>query len=205
MVRKELGPCWARDSDFFDDMDDPEPAEFYNHAGCQAAWLSEAEERDTTEEEEQKPQIAIPTPKSPKPISLTNPLEDYTHNMLVQRDLDMNDKAAYKKIFSETRHVLCQLLFGNGEAPLSPEAINKASSLLQAHKEDVCYFSPYEYNEWIVKVRDELVKRKYRDFWQIIVDNNLGLCSANDSHFFHNRRDPKPKEFYRIGTELMAV
>uniref|UniRef100_W8BDS7 Uncharacterized protein n=1 Tax=Ceratitis capitata TaxID=7213 RepID=W8BDS7_CERCA len=36
VVVKELGPCWARDSDYFDDMEDPAPAQFYNHAGCVA-------------------------------------------------------------------------------------------------------------------------------------------------------------------------
>ncbi|XP_067621696.1 uncharacterized protein [Eurosta solidaginis] len=33
IVGKELGPCWARDCDFFHDMDDPLPAEFYKKAG----------------------------------------------------------------------------------------------------------------------------------------------------------------------------
>ncbi|XP_075151268.1 uncharacterized protein LOC142225403 [Haematobia irritans] len=39
LVAEELGPAWARDSDLYDDMDDPEPAAFYNYAGCVAPWL----------------------------------------------------------------------------------------------------------------------------------------------------------------------
>lgn len=39
IVAKELGPAWAGDSDFYDDMWDPAPAAFYNCAGCVAPWL----------------------------------------------------------------------------------------------------------------------------------------------------------------------
>ncbi|XP_073823716.1 uncharacterized protein [Musca autumnalis] len=201
MVKQELGPLWARDCDFFDDLEDPEPAEFYNHAGCQAIWLSETEEAKPQNVEKEE----ISTPRSLKPISITTPLEDYKHNMMAQGQLDRNDKLAYKKIFSEIRNVLWQLLFERGDATsLSKEKIDMASSLLQAYREDACYFAPYEYNEWIINVRDELIKRKWSDFWQIIVDKDMGLCSAKDSLFFHNKRDPKPKEFYQVGTELMA-
>ncbi|XP_061402361.1 uncharacterized protein LOC133338193 [Musca vetustissima] len=210
VVAKELGPLWARDCDFFDKSDDPEPAEFYRHADSEAPWLSKKE----------KPTVMPPdlfantaaSPKSPstttagstatlKEISLDNALADYKHNMAAQNDIDPDDEDAFTKIFTEVRTILWKLLFD--EATLSEKRSKQAAELLLAYKRDACFQSPYDYNDWIPKVRDELIKRKMVDFWKIIVDQELGLIWAKESDYFDDMEDPKIKEFYKIGDDKL--
>lgn len=204
VVAKEMGPCWARDSDFFDKNDDPEPANFYKHAGCEAPWLKEKKKptapplnlmcTTTSTASSSRPAVL-------KKIGMENPLQDYKDNMSAQKDIDCDDEQAYKKIFSEVRDIVWKLIFE--ENTLSAERSKKAANLLHEYKLDACFYSPYDYNDWIVKVRDELFKRQYFDFWQIIVHDKLGLCWAKDSDYFDDMEDPKPMEFYKSGDELM--
>ncbi|XP_075149916.1 uncharacterized protein LOC142223992 [Haematobia irritans] len=213
MVAKELGPLWARDCDFYDEMDDPKPVEFYKQLGCEAPWLKE---KDTTEKTEAQHPLNLMSntaaggagisnvsgaKKSLKKITKENALEDYKNNMLAQQDINSDDEEAYKKIFGEVRDILWQLLFD--EPSLTEERSKMAAGLLQEYKTDACFFAPYDYNTWIEKVRDELFKRKYFDFWKIIVKEQLGLCWAKDSDFFDDMDDPKPMAFYKSGDELM--
>ncbi|XP_005178270.1 uncharacterized protein LOC101899517 [Musca domestica] len=208
VVAKELGPLWARDCDFFDKSDDPEPVKFYQHAGCEAPWLKA------------KKPVAEPlnlfgntaaSPKSPgtaastaslRKISLDNALADYKNNMEAQNNIDPDDEEAFTKIFTEVREVLWKLLFN--ESSLSDAKLKQAAELLLAYKKDACFQSPYQYNDWIVTVRDELIKRKYVDFWKIVVNQELGLIGAKESDYFDDMEDPKIPEFYTIGNEKLT-
>uniref|UniRef100_A0A1I8PII1 Uncharacterized protein n=1 Tax=Stomoxys calcitrans TaxID=35570 RepID=A0A1I8PII1_STOCA len=213
VVAKELGPCWARDCDFFDDSEDPEPANFYRHAGCEPAWLKENKKPNAPPLNLMANTCASGIDSSTstdsgvaaslKKITKENALEDYKHNMVAQKNIDYDDEDAFKKIFQEARDVVWQLLFE--ESSLTAEKSKMAAALLQEYKKDACFFSPYDYNTWIEKVRDELFKRKYFDFWQIIVKEQLGLCWYKDSDYFDDSDDPKPLEFYKSGDELMKA
>lgn len=200
MVAKELGPLWARDCDFFDKMDDPEPAKFYQLAGCEAPWLKE-------KKSEAEPLIPYDSAKtvvskaSLKKITLDNALADYKNNMEAQNNIDRNDEEAFTKIFTEVREVLWKLLFD--EPSLSEAKAKQAAELMLAYKIDACFQSPYQYNDWIVTVRDELIKRKFVDFWKIVVDQELGLIGAKESDYFDDMDDPKIPEFYKIGNEKL--
>lgn len=210
VVAKELGPIWAKDSDFFDKSDDPEPANFYKHAGCEAPWLKGEKKKpiaphlnlmsNTAANVASNASTTSSSPKSLKKISLENAMGDYKHNMEAQKDIDPDDEDAYKKIFTEVRDIIWQLLFAE---TLTADRSKNAANLLQEYKLDACFYSPYDYNDWICKVKDELCKRKYKEFWQIIVNEKLGLCWAKDSDYFDDMDDPKPMEFYKSGDELM--
>ena len=211
MVKKELGPCWARDSDLFDDIEDPEPANFYKYANCEAPWLKEKKKNEgavTAENAAALIASALTSTENPKTdkklrkISPDNAVEDYKHNVDAQGDIDGDDEEAYKEIFAEARKMIWQLLFS--EPTLSTENYKKAADLLYAYKRDAIFYSPYDYNDWIPSVRDELLKRKYFDFWQNeVVKKELGLCWARDSDYFDDMEDPKPHEFYKVGEDFI--
>ncbi|XP_073821283.1 uncharacterized protein [Musca autumnalis] len=207
VVAKELGPLWARDCDFFDNRDDPEPAKFYEHAGCKAPWLNQPKPASQplnlfgNTAAAASPTATAGSPKTLKEISLENALADYKHNMKAQDDIDPDDEDAFKKIFADVRNIVWKLLFD--ESTLSEKKSKQAAELLLAYKKDACFQSPYDYNDWIPKVRDEIIKRKYVDFWKVIVDQELGLIWAKESDYFDDMEDPKIKEFYKFGDEKL--
>ncbi|KAM7354693.1 endonuclease G inhibitor [Cochliomyia hominivorax] len=208
MVAKELGPCWARDSDLFDDPDDPEPAKFYKYAGCEAAWLKKKTENAASQNDADLVASSLLTAEQPesdkklKKLSTETPLEDYKYNVEAQGEIDGDDEDAYNSIFAEARKMIWQLLFS--EATLSSENSKKAADLLDEYKRDACFYNPWDYNDWVPKLRSELLKRKYFDFWQdVIVKKELGLCWARDSDFFDDMEDTKPQEFYKVGEDYI--
>ncbi|XP_019890529.2 uncharacterized protein LOC101900132 [Musca domestica] len=103
----------------------------------------------------------------------------------------------------EVREVLWKLIFD--EPALSETKAKQAAELLWAYKVDACFRSPYQYNDWIVTVRDELVKRKFVDFWKIVVDQELGLIGSKESDYFDDMDDPEIPEFYKIGNDNLKM
>uniref|UniRef100_A0A1I8MVR7 Ku C-terminal domain-containing protein n=1 Tax=Musca domestica TaxID=7370 RepID=A0A1I8MVR7_MUSDO len=189
MVAKELGPLWTGDFELFDRFDDPEPGKFYQLAVCESPCLEEV--------------VSAVSTASLKKISLDNTLADYKDNMKAQKDIDINDEDAFTKIFTEVREVLWKLIFD--EPALSETKAKQAAELLWAYKVDACFRSPYQYNDWIVTVRDELVKRKFVDFWKIVVDQELGLIGSKESDYFDDMDDPEIPEFYKIGNDNLKM
>ncbi|XP_053957784.1 uncharacterized protein LOC128862957 [Anastrepha ludens] len=204
MVEKELGPCWARDSDYFDDMEDPRPAAFYNYAGCVAPFGQVTGERRNS---------AIPEmPQSTTEdrvdldadfeadISTDTPADDYENlmNTKVRADQLVEDeiiKRNFTKIAIAARDIIWKLLFS--KETVSEESQTKAGDLLYKLKADACFFDPWSYNKWISSVRDELLKRQMVDFWrEHIVAKELGPCWARDSDYFDDMDDKEPAEFY---------
>lgn len=78
-----------------------------------------------------------------------------------------------------------------------------ASELLKEYRNEASYRTPFDYNDWILQVRDELWKRRLNEFWQIIVRQKLGLCWFVDNVCFEDVADTKPVEYYKVGSELM--
>lgn len=209
IVRKQLGPCWSRDSDLFDCDDEP-PLEFYAHAGCVAPFAASlkvraAEKAATSGDGEASNQIernsnnaTALTGDFEAHISKTEPLIDYRD--LMKRYVlttvivpDEIHKKNVEKIGQAARNVVWQLLF---EGTPTDVEYQKAAELLQEYKSDAGFYGPWEYNDWIVKLRDELLQRNMLTFWgDMIVKRELGPCCSRDSDFFDGD-DSVPVEFY---------
>ncbi|KAH8306696.1 hypothetical protein KR044_006780, partial [Drosophila immigrans] len=209
VVKNQLGPCWHRDSDLFDADDEP-PLEFYAHAGCYAPFAasvkvravnkkSSFEEKPLSDSERSTCNEAALAGDFKAEITIENALTDYQDLMkryvlttvLVPDDIQKKNIATISKVARET---IWQLLFGGTPAEVEFE---KAAELLQEYKGDAGFYGPWEYNEWIVKLRDELLQRKMLDFWgQKIVAMELGPCCVRDSEFFDDE-DAVPLDFYK--------
>ncbi|XP_073821284.1 uncharacterized protein [Musca autumnalis] len=73
-----------------------------------------------------------------------------------------------------------------------------AARLLKNLKDDSCFYGP-SYNDWIPKVRDELLRRHMFEFWKnIIVSQELGPAWARDCDLFEDSNDPEPAKFYEF-------
>lgn len=211
IVKKQLGPCWSRDSDLFDSDDEP-PLEFYAHAGCVAPFAASvkvraADKAEKAESGNEDPGVAIARTNSNEAaltgnfeaiISLDTPLADYRDLMkryvlttcIVPDDIQQKN---IDKIQKATRSIIWKLLF---EGSPTQSEFDKAAELLQEYKGDAGFYGPWEYNEWIVKLRDEVLQREMLDFWgQKMVEMELGPCCARDSDYFDNM-DEIPVEFY---------
>ncbi|ALC39644.1 EndoGI [Drosophila busckii] len=206
VVKKQLGPCWARDSDAFDSEDKP-PLEFYAHAGCVAPFAAslkvKASNTDQTEEtpETDADRVAAMTGNFEAVITADNPLKQYRDLMkrFVVVNIHVDDdihKASVQKIATAVRSIICQLLF---EGTPTQQEYDTASELLQEYKSDAAFYGPWDYNDWIVELRDRLLERNMLEFWsEKIVKLELGPCCSRDSDFF-DRDDSIPVEFYNRG------
>lgn len=134
-------------------------------------------------------------------ISLENPVEDYEKllqeklkiNAIVSKDM-MN--RIWNKISTAAQSTVWQLLFENKS---TDEDMKKATALLKILKDDSCFYSPWSYNEWIVRVRDELLLRRMIDFWRkVLVAQELGPAWARDCDLFEDSNDPEPAKFYEF-------
>lgn len=206
LVKKELGICWARDSDYFDDMEDPSPKAFYNYAGCVAPF----EQVDnssmsnflnlSTPSALQIPIASTNNLSFDATISLETPTADYVRLMeenVLTENINDDDilNSNYEKINTVAQDTLWKLLFESGT--ISKEDESKIAEFLKKIKENACFHDPFTYNEWIIGVRDELLKRNMVDFWrEHMVEKELGPCWARDSDYFDNMDDPRPREFY---------
>lgn len=204
IVKNELGPCWARDSDLFDDNNDPEPANFYKYANCEAPWLREAKRAkiatvdnaeaviSSTADSTEMPKTAVKLRK----ISNENAVEDYKYNMEAAVAINPVDPD-YLPVFEEAREMVWNFLFT--EPILSAVNYRRAAELLYEYKKDAVYHNPWDYNDWIPAVRDELLKMKFFDFWKnVMVKHELGLCWARDSDYYSDMEDPEPVNFYKF-------
>ncbi|EDV98784.1 uncharacterized protein LOC6566669 [Drosophila grimshawi] len=211
IVRKQLGPCWSRDSDLFDCDDEP-PLEFYAHAGCIAPFAASlkvraaekaasGDEDATTSSEAERgtSNAAALSGNFEAKIGKEQPLSDYRELMkrYVLTTVTVPDdihKQNVDKIGKAARAAIWQLLF-EGESPEQSD-YDKAAELLQEYKSDCGFYGPWEYNEWVVKLRDELIQRQMVSFWgDSIVKLELGPCCSRDSDFFEGD-EPLPVEFY---------
>ncbi|KAH8238967.1 hypothetical protein KR038_010731 [Drosophila bunnanda] len=215
IVKHQLGPCWSRDCDLFDSDDTP-PLEFYAHAGCTAPFAASLKVRAAFEHQaslEQGEQVAA-QPSTPGELSaddaaalsgefeavLTkeNPLEEY--RTLMKRFVltkiivpDNVHQESVKKVAAAAREIIWKLLF---DGVPSQEDQDKAAELLEEYKGDAGFYGPIDYNEWIVKLRDEVLARELLDFWrEKMVKLELGPSCARDSDYYTNE-DPLPLEFY---------
>lgn len=205
-VKYELGPCWARDSDLFDDLEDMAPAEFYNYAGCQAVWLqakTNTKTKPSTINVLEDLQIVYPASKTKsnqtaegfKKIGLDDPVADYQHNINLQTEIDSENIEAFSKILEEGRNFVNYMLFEKPEQTKEDEV--KAALLLKTIKEDSSLYKPYDYNVWIIDFRETLFKNKRFDFWNNVVKKNkLGICFNKDCEFFDDPEDNAAQEFY---------
>ncbi|XP_017134256.1 uncharacterized protein LOC108150535 [Drosophila elegans] len=209
LVKKQLGPCWSRDCDLFDSDDTP-PLEFYAHAGCTAPFAASLKVRAALEEEQGDPAV----PSTPGELSaddsaalsgefeavLTkeNPLEEY--RTLMKRFVltkiivpDNVHQESIRKMASAAREIIWKLLF---DGTPSAEDQDKAAELLREYKGDAGFYGPQDYNEWIVQLRDEVLKKELLEFWrEKMVKLELGPSCARDSDYYDNE-DPLPLDFY---------
>ncbi|KAH8377124.1 hypothetical protein KR093_003560, partial [Drosophila rubida] len=209
IVKNQLGPCWHRDSDLFDADDEP-PLEFYAHAGCCAPFAasvkaralnksSSFEESPLSESERKICNEAALAGDFEAKINIESALADYQN--LIKRYVlttvlvpDEVQKSNIAKVSKVARETIWKLLF---EGTPAQAEFDKAAELLQEYKSDAGFYGPWEYNEWIVKLRDELLQRNMLDFWgQKIVAMELGPCCVRDSEFFECE-DEVPLEFYK--------
>ncbi|XP_037928468.1 uncharacterized protein LOC119662783 [Teleopsis dalmanni] len=131
-------------------------------------------------------------------ISLENPITDYKRLMNTIMATDVEEeilKENYMKIAEVAQKCIWDLLFAESDTKTENEA--KATELLKAHKYDSAFYCPWDYNEWIVIVRDELLSREMFQFWRnVIVKCELGPCWSRDSDCFTG--DNAPEEFYKF-------
>ncbi|XP_073821285.1 uncharacterized protein [Musca autumnalis] len=135
-------------------------------------------------------------------ISLENPLENYEKILQDKLKVDAimsNDMMAriWKKISTTAQETVWQILFENNS---NEEQMEKAAArLLKNLKDDSCFYGPWSYNDWIPKVRDELLRRHMFEFWKnIIVGQELGPAWARDCDLFEDSNDPEPANFYEF-------
>ena len=223
LVHRELGPCCARDSDLFTDIEDSEVERFYNYGNCIAPWLMEVkriklepeddddslddidiDEYDADDDDEEVAAITstLDNTKNSKPvvtlrkISHDNAVEDYKYNMEAVVLINPIDPD-YLPVFEGVRETIWNILFT--EPTLSAVNYKRAAELLLEYKKDAVYHNPWDYNDWIPAVRDELLKKKFFDFWKnVMVEQELGLCWARDCDYYHDMEDPEPVEFYKF-------
>ncbi|KAH8405174.1 hypothetical protein KR222_007479, partial [Zaprionus bogoriensis] len=210
LVKRQLGPCWSRDSDLFDS--DEAPLEFYAHAGCVAPFAASLKVRaseahaaassgidaEPTAAQKQEYNEAALTGNFEAQIDREQPLATYRD--LMQRYVlasatvpDEVLKRNVDKIAKAVRALIWQLLF---EGTPTQQELDKAAELLEEYKADAGFYGPWEYNEWIVRLRDELLQRQMLDFWgEKIVKMELGPCCVRDSDYFSGE-DKLPEEFY---------
>lgn len=209
VVKKQLGPCWSRDSDLFDSGDAP-PLEFYAQAGCVAPFAAslkvraadaEAEKAAQSDEdiaERETSNAAAQTGNFEAKIGVEQPLSEYRDlmkryvlaNVVVPDEIHQE---SVKKIAKAARAAIWQLLF---EGTPTQVEFDKAAELLEEYKSDAGFYGPWEFNEWIVKLRDELLQREMLQFWgEKIVKMELGPCCSRDSDYFTGD-DELPWDFY---------
>ncbi|XP_016983160.2 uncharacterized protein LOC108047473 [Drosophila rhopaloa] len=207
LVKKQLGPCWSRDCDLFDSDDTP-PLEFYAHAGCTAPFAASLKVRAVLEQEEpgvpttpgelSADDTAALTGEFEAVLTKENPLEEY--RTLMKRFVltkiivpDNVHQASIKKMAAAARGIIWKLLF---DGTPSSEDQDKAAELLREYKGDAGFYGPHDFNEWIVKLRDEVLTRELLDFWrEKIVKLELGPSCARDSDYYDSD-DPLPLDFY---------
>lgn len=215
IVKRQLGPCWSRDCDLFDSDDTP-PLEFYAHAGCTAPFAASLKVRAAFEHQasldQGEPGAAQPstpgelsaddaaalTGDFEAVVSKENPLEEY--RTLMKRFVltkvivpDNVHQESVKKVAAAARQVIWNLLFDGAG---TQEDQDKAADLLREYKGDAGFYGPQDYNEWIFKLRDEVLTRQLLDFWrEKMVKMELGPSCARDSDYFDSE-DPLPLEFY---------
>ena len=102
-------------------------------------------------------------------VSLETPLEDYTKQMseYVVVDFVVDDEILqdnYQKLSTAAEKAIWKLLFDSEQASQANQ--DKALELLKIHKQDASFHHPWSYNDWVVSLRDELLKRKMLDFWK---------------------------------------
>ncbi|EDX05195.1 GD24044 [Drosophila simulans] len=132
-------------------------------------------------------------------IGLVDPVKDYQKliETRVQVDEIVDDdvtKENFDRTAAAARDVIWRLLFD--EAGTSQSNTEKASQLLEEYRGDACFYDPTPYNEWIVKLRDEVLKKELLDFWRdVLVKKQLGPCWSRDCDLFDSDDTP-PLEFY---------
>lgn len=135
-------------------------------------------------------------------ISVTNPLPDYMKliDEKIKPDVIMPNEVhqeCWKKVSTAARETIWKMLFNENNLS-AKEQLQGAAEFLKILKEDSAFYQASEYNKWIVKVRDELLKRNMLEFWRDeVVKNELGPCWARDSDLFDDPEDPEPANFYK--------
>ncbi|XP_075151267.1 uncharacterized protein LOC142225402 [Haematobia irritans] len=133
-------------------------------------------------------------------LSLDDPLGDYENlvNKKLKIDAVMPNEMMYTvwdKISQGAREALWNMMFGFVHT--TNDELDKAAVFLKVFKDDSCFYSASAYNDWIVKVRDELLERRMFDFWKnVIVEKELGPAWARDSDLFEDSGDEEPAQFY---------
>uniref|UniRef100_A0A1I8N9X9 Ku C-terminal domain-containing protein n=1 Tax=Musca domestica TaxID=7370 RepID=A0A1I8N9X9_MUSDO len=139
-------------------------------------------------------------------LSLTNPVEHY--EQLMQEKMmtnlyvpDQMKEDIWFKIDAAARDAVWKLLFSeyaNDEEVGAKEKL--AATLLEKHKRNAAYYCPSDYNEWVVKLRDELLRRERMEFWRtVVVAKELGPAWARDSDMYDDLSDPEPAAYYNYG------
>ncbi|XP_037960560.1 uncharacterized protein LOC119689736 [Teleopsis dalmanni] len=135
-------------------------------------------------------------------IGTRTPLLDYQKLMeervnvdfIISEDIAL---ANYKKISTAVRNTVWTLLFLEKTDRLNNEI--KAADLMAANKLDAALFEPWEYNEWVFRLRNKLLDERKLRFWRTqMVRRQLGPCSGKDCTLFLNKEYPPVKEFYNV-------
>ncbi|XP_013113803.1 uncharacterized protein LOC106091716 [Stomoxys calcitrans] len=133
-------------------------------------------------------------------ISVEDPLEDYEKllNEKLKIDAIVPNEMVHRiwdKISNATTAALWKIIFENEHE--TNEKLDKTAGFLRIFKDDACFYSPWKYNQWITKVRAELLRRGMVDFWKnVIVEKELGPAWARDCDLFDDTDDTEPAQFY---------
>ncbi|XP_017056548.1 uncharacterized protein LOC108098259 [Drosophila ficusphila] len=155
--------------------------------------------RKAEDTEAEKMATAEKVPQNDYTIGLVDPVKDYQKliETRVQVDEIVDDdvtKENFDRTAAAARDVIWRLLFDGAEN--LQENVEKATQLLEEYRGDACFYDPTPYNDWIVKLRDEVLKRELLDFWRdVLVKKQLGPCWSRDCDLFDSDDTP-PLEFY---------
>ncbi|XP_055854308.1 uncharacterized protein LOC129918030 [Episyrphus balteatus] len=227
-VKKRLGLLWVRDCDYFDDINDPEPEEFYNntlhqlnpnplilHAydvipktRCEVSvtflcllWFRVFREYSVflRKTMSDNEESTGPTLKCEDFIITPDfTLEDYENNW-AEHLCDIDESNDFEER-DKIFHKFYNHIWNLLFGPdATPETHIRAVQLLQRERCDASFFDPFIYNDWIRTVKAEIVKREMFDLWRNeFVKKQLGLLWVRDCDYFDDINDPEPEEFYKL-------
>ncbi|XP_055387332.1 uncharacterized protein LOC129615929 [Condylostylus longicornis] len=206
IVKNQLGLLWARDCDFFDDIEDKEPIEFYKIKNDS----DDSNKRIKLTSDKVDPQETKNcSPKSNDAKSTQNVKKDkvtsadhylkLVKEKVEEIDPDEENKkiTIFDNLSKQIRDILKEAILNSADLDY-----NKLARDIKIYRDEACFYNPYDYNDWIVEIKNLILTRKMFSFWEkVIVKNELGLLWARDCDFFDDMEDEEPQKFYKIDSQ----
>lgn len=82
---------------------------------------------------------------------------------------------------------------------------DKVIPAMFAYRETARLKAAYKYNEWITEFKQQLIEREKHQLWQLIVDEQLGLITAEESKFMVLVSSEDALAFYKIDEQMTKV